>query len=653
MSLSKRLMTRGRTKSPQVHHPLHHANSSADSLLHRAAKHTLRTSLSFENLKLGGATAAGFRMFGDRPNMTKIIDNLTEYFPMVRLVEDGEEEDGVAGGDAAVVVMNRNTVKLLRAHTAVEDKGVSRAVTSFGRKTTKVAVPGVVDKSKSWFGQPDRVVLFDPEDEDEEDDGGISLKVDCVELDEPGGDAVSILSPAKRQLSSAWKRKLTHLGNAGGLFISVDAKPEGMATDSPVSNLELRQHIDESLLRNAGQDSGVGDVDHHADSLLPPLMSQRARGRTFNGFVPRPCCDSPTGEVDDDCVIPDLSISANLPVESPTVDVALTSAETVSMTMENLTTIEHDHLPWTRGKLIGQGSFGKVFFGVNLATQEVMAVKQVQLVPLKHGAMPALVNRNKKLLDALNIEISLLRELNHENIVNYLGFDVKENLVSVFLEYIDGGSLASILSKYGKCEFEMAQSFTCQILSGLEYLHDRCIIHRDIKGANILVNHNGVVKIADFGISKKNEYKYQPNARLSLQGTIYWMAPEVMENQGGYSAKVDIWSLGCVAYEMLEGHHPWTGLNEMQIMWKVGRERSAPDLKSAKREDVKEFFRLCFEMEPEKRPTATQLLAHSFGDVDPLDFDFQAWLVRAEDGLRRSAMKAESSDESDSSSDSE
>ncbi|KAI9348210.1 kinase [Obelidium mucronatum] len=302
--------------------------------------------------------------------------------------------------------------------------------------------------------------------------------------------------------------------------------------------------------------------------------------------------------------------------------------------------------------MIGQGSFGKVYFGVNLSTQELMAVKQVQLVPLKVGAGPALVNRNRKLLDALNVEISLLRELQHPNVVNYLGFDVHENLVSVFLEYVDGGSLASILSRFGKFEYEMAQSFTCQILCGLEYLHDRCIIHRDIKGANILVNHLGVVKIADFGISKKNEYKYQPNARLSLQGTVYWMAPEIMLNQGGaggggvgYNSKVDIWSLGCVVYEMLEGHHPWTGFNEMQIMWKVGKEHRAPELTDELSDDVKLFLKLCFAFEPENRPSARELLSSNFANVEPLDFNFEFWLKTAQ--ARRDSMDDNNDDDDD------
>ncbi|KAI8615047.1 MEK kinase, partial [Chytriomyces sp. MP71] len=279
-----------------------------------------------------------------------------------------------------------------------------------------------------------------------------------------------------------------------------------------------------------------------------------------------------------------------------------------------------------RGNMIGQGSFGAVYFGVNLATNELIAVKQVQLVPLKakHGKPSPSSSRVQKMVEALSVEISLLRELSHEHVVRYLGFDVVDHVVSVFLEYVDGGSLASMLSRYGRFEYGLAQSVTNQMLSGLEYLHDRCIIHRDIKGANILVNKLGVVKIADFGISKKNEYKYQTNSRMSVQGTVFWMAPEVMTNKGGgYSAKVDIWSLGCVVYEMLQGHHPWQNLNEMQIMWKVGMEKAAPPVPDNCREDAKEFLARCFVVEPESRPTARELFSCIFPSVDPAEFDFK------------------------------
>ena len=135
-----------------------------------------------------------------------------------------------------------------------------------------------------------------------------------------------------------------------------------------------------------------------------------------------------------------------------------------------------DAIRWQKGALIGQGGFGKVYHALNLDNGEIMAVKQVLFGPESKS-------RSKK-EEALQREIELLRDLDHEHIVRYLGSESTETSFNVFLEYISGGSIASCLRKNGKFEEELAQTIACQILYGLEYLHDQNIIHRDIKGAN-------------------------------------------------------------------------------------------------------------------------------------------------------------------------
>ncbi|KAI9105468.1 kinase-like domain-containing protein, partial [Phlyctochytrium arcticum] len=279
---------------------------------------------------------------------------------------------------------------------------------------------------------------------------------------------------------------------------------------------------------------------------------------------------------------------------------------------------------WACGPLIGRGAYGKVFYGVNASTGEIMAVKQVELGPPRKQPQRVNAQSNeghpqdktkdarRRMMDALHREITLLKDLNHENIVRYLGYDVEGTMINVFLEYVSGGSIASSINNMGRFEEPLVRSLTSQILRGLAYLHERSIIHRDIKGGNVLLDENGIAKISDFGISKKNEYKfaYRLNSRMSMQGSVHWMAPEVIKAKG-YSAKVDIWSLGCLILEMFTGYNPWRQLDELQTMWRLGRENT-PEVPDWVSPDAEDFLRLCFIIDPDKRPTAVELLSHPF-----------------------------------------
>lgn len=150
------------------------------------------------------------------------------------------------------------------------------------------------------------------------------------------------------------------------------------------------------------------------------------------------------------------------------------------------------------GALIGSGSFGKVHLGVNLDTGEFFAVKQVELRPYQ------LVEQEVE-VHSLQHEISVLKTLKHKNIVQYMGSSVEDNMFNIFLEYVPGGSIASMTKKFGQLPESLIKLYTFQILEGLAYLHDHNILHRDIKGANILVSDKGIIKLADFGASKKLE----------------------------------------------------------------------------------------------------------------------------------------------------
>jgi mitogen-activated protein kinase kinase kinase len=250
-----------------------------------------------------------------------------------------------------------------------------------------------------------------------------------------------------------------------------------------------------------------------------------------------------------------------------------------------LETIPQNNLPlpqrqptfkWMKGQLIGKGTFGRVYLGMNITTGELIAVKQVEVNPKAAGTDK---DKIRELVKSLDQEIDTMQHLDHPNIVQYLGCERKEYSISIFLEYISGGSVGSCLRKHGKFEECVVSSLTRQTLGGLAYLHREGILHRDLKADNILLDLDGTCKISDFGISKKTDNIYGNDITNSMQGSVFWMAPEVIRSQGqGYSAKVDIWSLGCVVLEMFAGRRPWSKEEAIGAIYKLGSLNQAPPI---------------------------------------------------------------------------
>lgn len=272
---------------------------------------------------------------------------------------------------------------------------------------------------------------------------------------------------------------------------------------------------------------------------------------------------------------------------------------------------------WVKGDLIGKGTYGRVYLALNATTGEMIAVKQVEL---PRTAADRDSSRQRSIVSALKSEIETLKDLDHPNVVTCLGFEETLDTLSIFLEYVPGGSIGSCLRRYGKFEEDMTSSFLNQTLQGLAYLHKQGILHRDLKADNLLVDYQGTCKISDFGTVRRSEDIYANVENMSLQGSIFWMAPEVVSlSRKGYSAKVDIWSLGCVVLEMLAGRRPWSDEEAVQAMFKIGAERRAPpvpkDVKISK--PAAHFLRNCFEIDPDRRPTAARLLEHVFAWPSP------------------------------------
>lgn len=279
-------------------------------------------------------------------------------------------------------------------------------------------------------------------------------------------------------------------------------------------------------------------------------------------------------------------------------------------------------MTWVKGDLIGKGTYGRVYLALNATTGDMIAVKQVEKPRTESDRADA---RQAGMIEALKSEIALLKNLEHPNVVTYLGWEESHKYLSIFLEYVPGGSIASVYRKHKKFEEPVIKSFTRQILDGLAYLHSQNILHRDLKADNILVDPAGICKISDFGISKRTdgEGAYDSMISTNLKGSVFWMAPEVVHSiKGqGYSAKVDIWSLGCVVLEMWAGRRPWGDMEALAAMFQLANTRAAPPVPddvtlSSTADDF--LNKRCFAPNPRDRPTASELLHHPFIlDVDP------------------------------------
>jgi len=258
-------------------------------------------------------------------------------------------------------------------------------------------------------------------------------------------------------------------------------------------------------------------------------------------------------------------------------------------------------LQWKKGKLLGSGTFGQVYLGFNSEGGQMCAIKEVKVISDD--------SNSKECLRQLNQEIVLLSQLSHPNIVQYYGSDLSNETLSVYLEYVSGGSIHKLLQEYGPFGETVLRSYTAQILSGLAYLHGRNTVHRDIKGANILVDPNGDIKLADFGMAKHiSAY----TSIRSFKGSPYWMAPEVIMNSNGYSLSVDIWSLGCTILEMATAKPPWSQYEGVAAIFKIGNSKDIPDIPDHLSSEAKSFLKLCLQRDPAARPTAAQLMDHPF-----------------------------------------
>ncbi|KAI0641037.1 kinase-like domain-containing protein [Trametes meyenii] len=285
-----------------------------------------------------------------------------------------------------------------------------------------------------------------------------------------------------------------------------------------------------------------------------------------------------------------------------------------------------DMFRWVKGELISEGVYGKTYLAMDATTGELITAKQADIPD--RGAAVDEADRlgdppQVSALEALKRESEILKDVNHPNVILYLGREETPKFFSVFMEYLPGGSVENLLRKYGWFEDTLVSTFIRQIVTGLEYLHSHGIVHGDLCARNILVGSDGTCKIANFEdsqlVSPSNEYGEAERVSLPRSTSLrpesaFYMAPELIRPRPEEGdPKGDIWSLGCVAVEMWTGERPWVGMDVETVLAKIDAKEISPiPARVQLSEPADDFRRRSFSYDLKERPSASELLKHPY-----------------------------------------
>ncbi|XP_059139072.1 mitogen-activated protein kinase kinase kinase 3-like [Physella acuta] len=259
---------------------------------------------------------------------------------------------------------------------------------------------------------------------------------------------------------------------------------------------------------------------------------------------------------------------------------------------------------WISQKLIDNGSFGQVFVvqDTNNPDEEKFIGKEISLSEVKMDKA------------ANFVELDIMMKIKHPRIISFYGYEKNASKLTLFFEYISLGSVKDCVDNNGPLPEEKIKLYTKQILEGLKYLHERNppIIHRDIKGENVLLKDEMNIKLTDFGLSK---IVHSATQARTVAGTYNWMAPEVVsaKNKIPYDYKVDIWSLGCTVVEMATRRPPFPDLTPAKVIKALTESREPTyTLPKSASEQMRNFLELTLQINPHDRPSTAELISHSF-----------------------------------------
>ncbi|KAI9722129.1 MAG: Protein kinase [Chrysothrix sp. TS-e1954] len=292
---------------------------------------------------------------------------------------------------------------------------------------------------------------------------------------------------------------------------------------------------------------------------------------------------------------------------------AMTDSE-VMVRLREVVSKEPPLASYNKQKKIGQGASGSVYVArIRESAPSALARNQIrEYGPKAQVAIKQMDLRNQPRKELIVNEIVVMKESKHPNIVNFIEAFLPEDQTElwVVMEFMEGGPLTDVIDNNPSIGEDQIATISLETCRGLQHLHAQNIIHRDIKSDNVLLSSTGAVKITDFGFCAK--LTEQKNKRATMVGTPYWMAPEVVK-QKEYGSKVDVWSLGIMAIEMIESEPPYLNEEPLKALWLIAT-NGTPRLKKPDKlsKELKAFLSVCLCVDVKSRATASELLQHEF-----------------------------------------